>query len=1327
MKRKEKDERGDGGKCLEKRNNITNKEHNRAARLTAIELAMQKHREKNISTNNGGIEYKSTMKQKALEGVPIDLYKWSNEMKRKQDKINIVNLAKHTKEKNAKVNPTAAMEIDGVHIELTTVEDIEALTRKDYCYIVMQAIFYHVLSIGAFICIQISVKGVESFSTPKAEKSTFAFFIAYMSVSGIAMINWFAKTPTKSTDNLEGGYLGGRVDSSEATNHHAGQNIVRKAKIFLIGSFVLFAIVIFITPNIEVKKYTTGKCSKNPYFDGVCQSPDIYYFRKNSSLNQQIQKYNIPDSRTSALIASMYILLKDSSIDKDRYPNCVKNMIQYSCSLMFSPCATRNCQPLTKCTRPCKSLVAQCPDLMSISFWGRNYKDDFDFLRQVIISLFGKEEGQFLLTILDSMNTCSQSHGGGEENHNNDDENCDIHYEFVSGSHRCNAKSTTDNHDDSDVMVDHVFLEQLTIVATCVIFVCYLFIVILFPHYNIFLYKRRGVKYCAFFITYITGMIVFQAGVVYRTIEVVPYFAIAIACVYVSLNVFAVDVDNLRDEDVKYKGDINTLSPNNMEGTLMNCMSHKFNAFLAKHKTIVTLILKVKNEFFSSSGKYFFYKVVILEVFEVVVQISGMMHNSNEVSIEITLATTAAVCLNTILMPVFILLVYNYCGKKIALAGFLTTEIIIDKLYISIALYILFRDVSIYNIRPNKNIFEHAALLVPAFMTFVDVRDILVIGSVKEQNNFKLNKHSTRSFRERKLQKMIEYGRLPKMIKFIGFTFCLVGIALLTHILLVNHNMSTECGAHVGILLQCMNPKIYFQNGFFGAPACNFNEVKRFDCSNMNIDNSKVKLLQESEDENTLWKNFTSLHTVDFSYNQNLKYLPNSMANNLYNLTSVDISHTGVNTIPFGLAKLKQPDGSNNKIKIFKTSDSPANYQIDWSNIGLKSSDMTLSNAFRTQMSESIQIINVSSNELESTPLFLKEMKKKITFDISSNNLKIISSSDGLQEFYRNPRTYINISNNPIESIWLKNEYRFQLENQINPKYLKRVEVHNYPALRKIPNYVSSESNNIETLVLKGIHLGTRVEITSDTLIDEDIKTKLLSRNKKSSQTYGIQFGNFLQQHRLCHLKKLKLLDLSSNGLGELPECLKNLTELHTFQAQINTFPITRYCNGTKGAEFYDLTVLKTVLSIPNLQYLDMSVNELGKLQPEKENEVLKEYLPKLTTLKHLKMDYNYLGKATIPDLSGLKHLNTLKIYPMYNGDFNRLPESICNLNFTTKNNCNIGPKGGNISCHSNKRLLCITDKVNKTKIRWPDEANDVDCLINASFYKLEMEKYGGG
>ena len=120
-----------------------------------------------------------------------------------------------------------------------------------------------------------------------------------------------------------------------------------------------------------------------------------------------------------------------------------------------------------------------------------------------------------------------------------------------------------------------------------------------------------------------------------------------------------------------------------------------------------------------------------------------------------------------------------------------------------------------------------------------------------------------------------------------------------------------------------------------------------------------------------------------------------------------------------------------------------------------------------------------------------------------------------------------------------------------------------------------------------------------------------------------------------------------------------------------------------------DMTFLKTVLSIPNLQYLDVSVNELGKLESEKENEVLKEYLPKLTSLKHLKMDYNYLGKATIPDLSGLKHLNTLKIYPMYNGHFKHLPQSICNLNFTTKNNCKIGPRGKNISCHKNKRLLC--------------------------------------
>ena len=425
------------------------------------------------------------------------------------------------------------------------------------------------------------------------------------------------------------------------------------------------------------------------------------------------------------------------------------------------------------------------------------------------------------------------------------------------------------------------------------------------------------------------------------------------------------------------------------------------------------------------------------------------------------------------------------------------------------------------------------------------------------------------------------------------------------------------------------------------------------------------------------------------------------------------------------MAKLKRTDGSKSKLKTFVTANSPADYQIDWSNIGLKSNDMILNSAFFNHISTSIRIINISANKLQYTPAFIKGLKNKAAFDISNNKLRYVSSSDGLQEFYRDPTSKIYLFNNPIERIWLKNEYRFQLEKQIDPKHLISVEVHNYPGLKKLPDYICNKTKNLETLVLKGIHLGTRVKVTNETSIDERAKAKLLGSHTQQALTYTIHFGHFLQQDRLCHLKQLKLLDLSSNGIGELPTCLKTLTNLHTLHLQINTFPITKYCNGTKRLESYNTSFLKTILSIPGLQYLDLSINELGKQKLEMENRTLQKYLPRLTSLKHLKMDYNYLGRVTLPDISTLKKLNSFKIYPMYNGNFGQLPQSIYQLNFTVKNNCKIGPAGRNLSCYKNNKLKCVTKAEDESDVRWRDPINDAQCSINSSFYKATLENYG--
>jgi hypothetical protein len=171
-----------------------------------------------------------------------------------------------------------------------------------------------------------------------------------------------------------------------------------------------------------------------------------------------------------------------------------------------------------------------------------------------------------------------------------------------------------------------------------------------------------------------TGIIVFQAGAIYKTAESIPYFLIATGCVYISINVFALDVDNLRDGDSvlsHLNKDGNDNSNNNnvnkKRDVLISNSRHKLIHFVKKHKNLkmlIAFITKIKKNVFSSTGKWFFHKVVVVEIFEVGIQISGMMHNSNEVGMEITLATTTVLCLNMILMPLFVFALYKYCGKK---------------------------------------------------------------------------------------------------------------------------------------------------------------------------------------------------------------------------------------------------------------------------------------------------------------------------------------------------------------------------------------------------------------------------------------------------------------------------------------------------------------------------------------------------------------------------------------------------------------------------------------------------------------------------------------
>ena len=219
---------------------VMKRDEKKKARLTTVEMTMQKQRKDrdkypDKDTNN-------KLKQEALEGVSIDLYQWSNQMKKQQDIENNKGLEKKRQDESAEENlPTT----NHAHIELTTVEDLEELTTMDYVFIILHAIFYFILLIGLLIGIQILIRGTESFTTAKADKTVFIFIIGYMAVSGIALINWFAKNPSTKLDQNDIDIFNTEQqqnkNSAMSITQRMQRNIIGKAQFFLFALFIIFS------------------------------------------------------------------------------------------------------------------------------------------------------------------------------------------------------------------------------------------------------------------------------------------------------------------------------------------------------------------------------------------------------------------------------------------------------------------------------------------------------------------------------------------------------------------------------------------------------------------------------------------------------------------------------------------------------------------------------------------------------------------------------------------------------------------------------------------------------------------------------------------------------------------------------------------------------------------------------------------------------------------------------------------------------------------------------------------------------------------------------
>jgi Leucine-rich repeat (LRR) protein len=224
-------------------------------------------------------------------------------------------------------------------------------------------------------------------------------------------------------------------------------------------------------------------------------------------------------------------------------------------------------------------------------------------------------------------------------------------------------------------------------------------------------------------------------------------------------------------------------------------------------------------------------------------------------------------------------------------------------------------------------------------------------------------------------------------------------------------------------------------------------------------------------------------------------------------------------------------------------------------------------------------------------------------------------------------------------------------------------------------------------------------------------KLKIKSFNASSLAISGIKeikyFGN---------LTNLTHLDLSANGLSELPEAICNLTNLKSLDLNYNALTeLPEIIGNLTNLTYLDVRsnnlnkLPDTIGNLTNLTHLDLSINELSELP---------DIIGNLTNLTRLDLGHNKLTE--VPDIIG-NLTNLTKLYLTTN-NLTELPTSICNLTnltclYLSYNNLTKIPETiGNLT--NLTRLYLISNKL----IELPLSIINLRRLTNFYYYNNEFD-----
>jgi len=481
-------------------------------------------------------------------------------------------------------------------------------------------------------------------------------------------------------------------------------------------------------------------------------------------------------------------------------------------------------------------------------------------------------------------------------------------------------------------------------------------------------------------------------------------------------------------------------------------------------KRLFAVIKDLKQDFWDATGLYFWLKLCVLEVLEMALQINSLDTSAPSSHVSDVVLSSLVIALNFIILPVAILVVpkFNHTATNdknsdVGIGRIMMVEVIFDKLYVGIG--VLWRsDTLVQSTEFHQQLVVHAALLLPAILTFLDVHDALRLS--KNRSNSPISnadnddddddkettdQTTTKAIKKRRatlvfeveigVEKMIHNRCFIAAEKIILLSSILMGMLLGVYTVLSASSAYKDCAQRIGNIAQCSDTKYYYANGFFAPTVCSFDRVTAFNCHPNS--NPLGQIMVDGDEE---YANMTSLAFINVS-NSSLEKAPTGWSRVPHSL-KIDLrGSTMLTELPFVLC------GRKTNLTELLIEGTPVSKRLDWTGQldaahGTSFNLDTINSACVEQMGQ-LETLHLSNNSLTSKDIdgkLLIKMQKLTHLDLQNNNIKnldikaadmvfrpVVQRFSTLLQHETNENTNTltfkvaaNLANNPIETFHLQ-------------------------------------------------------------------------------------------------------------------------------------------------------------------------------------------------------------------------------------------------------------------------------------------------------------------